>query len=124
MPESKPNTTSDEPLLDSKLPQYLVESVERQSPERLLMVAKWARELAEYKSTQVEEEARRAEIDNEQKVELEERGIDVDPADYEDVPANPCITTKTIKGNGYYYWQWRDGKSIKSEYIAPVNPKS
>lgn len=43
-------------------------------------------------------------------------GVDRD----DDVPAKATLTTKTIKGNDYYYWQWRDGDEIKSEYVGPV----
>ncbi|WP_336339646.1 hypothetical protein [Haloarcula brevis] len=32
------------------------------------------------------------------------------------------LTTKTIDGRDYYYLQWRDGDSIKSQYIGPVDP--
>ena len=35
------------------------------------------------------------------------------------VPTKASITTKTIKGNQYDYWQWRDGDKIKSKYIGP-----
>lgn len=32
------------------------------------------------------------------------------------------ITTKTIDDREYYYLQWRDGQSVKSQYIGPVEP--
>ncbi len=32
------------------------------------------------------------------------------------------LTTKTIDGRGYYYLQWRDGETVTSQYVAPVNP--
>lgn len=41
-----------------------------------------------------------------------------DPPD--DVPANATLTVKEINNNRYYYWQWRDGDSIRSKYKAPV----
>jgi len=37
------------------------------------------------------------------------------------VPAKATITEKEINGNRYYYWQWRDGDSIKSKYKGPVD---
>jgi hypothetical protein len=32
------------------------------------------------------------------------------------------LTTKTIDGRDYYYVQWREGDSVKSQYVAPVSP--
>lgn len=32
------------------------------------------------------------------------------------------LTTKTIDGRDYYYLQWREGDSVKSQYVAPVTP--
>ena len=34
----------------------------------------------------------------------------------ESVPSKASLTMKTINGNDYEYWQWRDGDSIKSKY--------
>jgi hypothetical protein len=34
------------------------------------------------------------------------------------------LTTKTIDGREYYYLQWREGDTVKSQYIAPVSPAS
>jgi hypothetical protein len=39
-----------------------------------------------------------------------------------EVPARVYLNKKTIKGNEYYYFQWRDGDSVRSEYIGPANP--
>lgn len=33
------------------------------------------------------------------------------------------LTTKTIDEREYYYLQWRDGDSVNSQYVAPVNPE-
>ena len=32
------------------------------------------------------------------------------------------LTTKTIDDREYYYLQWREGDSVKSQYVAPVSP--
>lgn len=40
-----------------------------------------------------------------------------------DAPVRATLTTKTIKGNEYYYWQWSEDGTTRSEYIAPKNPK-
>jgi len=115
------------------LPKYLREPLKKQSPERLDTVASYATELAEWKRRQRQQEVehRRTEdeVDDEELEELEDRGISIDPADYEDVPASGAyITIKTTKQSSdksyrYYYFQWREGDSWKNEYIAPVNPR-
>lgn len=116
-----------------KLPKYLSEPLENQSPERLEVVATYAADLAEWKRQQRQKEFKRRrageEIDEGELKELEERNISADPEDYEDVPTSGAyITVKTTKETGeksyrYYYWQWREGDSWKNEYIAPVNPR-
>jgi len=116
-----------------ELPKYLREPLEKQSPERLEVVASHAADLAEWKRQQQQEELERRraeeEVDEEELEELEEREISTDPEDYEDVPTSGAyITVKTTKETGeksyrYYYWQWREGDSWKNEYIAPVNPR-
>ena len=115
------------------LPKYLREPLEKQSPERLETVASYATELAEWKRRQRQQEVehRRAEdeVDDEELEELEDRGISIDPADYENVPASGAyITIKTTKQTGeksyrYFYFQLREGDTWKNEYIAPVNPR-
>ena len=116
-----------------ELSKYLREPLEKQSPERLEVVASYAADLAEWKHRQREEELERRraedEVDEEELEELDEREISTDPEDYEDVPTNGAyITVKTTKETAdksyrYFYWQWREGDSWKNEYIAPVNPK-
>jgi hypothetical protein len=115
------------------LPKYLLEPLQKQSPEKLEDVAEYASELAAWKrqqrEAQLEERRAEEEIDEEDREELEERDISTDPADYEDVPSSGAyITIKTTKQTAekeyrYYYWQWREGDSWENEYIAPVNPK-
>jgi len=112
-----------------ELPKYLREPLEKQSPERLEVVASYAADLAEWKRQQQQEELERRraeeEVDEEELEELEEREISTEPEDYEDVPTSGAyITVKETKpGYHYYYFQWRDGDSWKNEYIAPVNPR-
>lgn len=45
-----------------------------------------------------------------------------DPPD--GVPANATLTVKQINNNRYYYWQWRDGDSIRSKYKGPVQDRA
>lgn len=45
-----------------------------------------------------------------------------DASEYEGVPENATVTVKeTCPGQKYYYWQWRDGDRVRSEYIEPVS---
>ncbi|MBX0298299.1 hypothetical protein [Haloarcula nitratireducens] len=32
------------------------------------------------------------------------------------------LTTKTIDDRDYYYLQWRDGETVRSQYVGPVDP--
>lgn len=115
------------------LPNYLLDPLQKQSPDKLDIVAEYASELAVWKRHQREAELKERrgaeEIGEEDREELEDRDISTDPDDYEDVPASGAyITIKTTKQTAekkyrYYYWQWREGDSWQNEYIAPVNPE-
>lgn len=37
-------------------------------------------------------------------------------------PTKGSLTTKTINGRDYYYLQWRDGDTVTSQYVGPVEP--
>lgn len=39
----------------------------------------------------------------------------------EGVPSKASVTIKEINDNRYYYWQWREGDTIKSKYKGPVD---
>jgi hypothetical protein len=116
------------------LPKYLREPLEKQSPERLEEVVKYAQRLANWKRQQHQDEIERRraeeEVDEDELEELKEREISTDPGDYDDVPTSGAyITIKTTKQTEkknyrYYYWQWREGDSWKNEYIAPVESGS
>ncbi|MDG5761883.1 hypothetical protein QA600_21410 [Natronococcus sp. A-GB1] len=93
-------------------PKYILEGLEKQSPETLREIAQIATEMADEKERQLE-------------TGLEEQEVDDQPEnlDRDDAPTSATLTTKEISGNQYYYWQWREGEKIKSEYIRPVDPK-
>jgi hypothetical protein len=115
------------------LPKYILEPLEKQSPERLETLATYANRLAEWKrqgQAREFEERREAEAVDEDELEaLEARGFSTNPAEYAEVPSSGAyITVKTTKETSeksyrYYYWQWREGESWKNEYIAPVTPR-
>jgi hypothetical protein len=123
-------TESTERPTAPELPQYILDPLDRQSPERLEAIAAYAEGLADWKRSQREEDvtATRAaeEVDEEAIEDLEERGFETDPESYEDVPPKAYITIKETKPgyHYYYYWQWREGDSWANEYIGPVASQS
>ena len=36
-------------------------------------------------------------------------------------PEKGMLTTKTIGERQYYYFQWREGEQVKSQYVAPLS---
>lgn len=104
--------TNEPPTPPAEFPTDIVDTLDDYSPEHLRHIAIYADELADYR----EREARLAEEDGED--EVEERPDDL----HDDVPSKATITIKMINDNRYYYWQWRDGNKIRSQYKGPVNP--
>ncbi|PSP81215.1 hypothetical protein BRC88_02885 [Halobacteriales archaeon QS_4_69_225] len=90
----------------------IVNTLNESTTEQLQEIATHAEALAEHK----EREARLTESADEEPV--EERPDNLP----DDVPAKATITIKEINDNRYYYWQWRDGEKIRSQYEGPVNP--
>ena len=95
------------PTPPANIPTETVNTLSNLSPKQLRDVATYAEALAEYK----EREARLEESADQK--EAEERP--------DDVPSKATITIKEINDNRYYYWQWRDGEKIRSQYKGPVN---
>jgi hypothetical protein len=91
-------------------PKYILEGLEKQSSETLREIAQIADKMADRKERQLEEELRAQGARNWP-----------DDLDRQDAPSGATLTTKNINGNQYYYWQWREGEKIKSEYIRPVD---
>lgn len=102
---------------DSAIPNYLEDGLAKQSPESLRHIADVATALANEKEMEAEVELREQEVD--------EAGLpeEVRENEPDKAPAKASVTTKTIDDNQYYYYQWREGDQIKSEYITPVNPQ-
>ena len=99
------------PTPPAELPTDIVNTLNGYSPEQLQHVASYAEALAEHKARdRLEEKSDENEID--------ERPDDLP----DDVPSKATITIKEINDNRYYYWQWRDGEKIRSEYKGPVSP--
>ncbi|CCQ34984.1 hypothetical protein HLRTI_003102 [Halorhabdus tiamatea SARL4B] len=99
------------PTPPAELPTEIVNTLNGYSPDQLQHVARYSRELAEYK-------AREARLENESNDdEIDERPDDLP----DDVPSKATITIKEINDNRYYYWQWREGDTVTSKYKGPVN---
>ena len=112
----------DLPRPPETVPQYLGDGLQKQSPETLEEIADYATELAMARRRQLE-------------AEIEENEVHVDgvPDEWADddwtkvledteAPAKATLTTKRIDGRDYYYYQWREGDKVRSEYLAPVSP--
>lgn len=99
------------PTPPAELSTEVVATLNECSAEQLQYVAQYAEALAEHK-------ARDTRLEEASEDDAEERPDDLP----DDVPAKATITIKDINDNRYYYWQWRDGDTIKSKYKLPVNP--
>ena len=93
------------------LPTEIVNKLNDSSLEQLRDVAMYAEELADHKDREV-----RLEEDSDEG-EIEERPDDLP----DDVPSKATITIKEISDNHYYYWQWRDGDKVRSQYKGSIN---
>jgi len=100
-----------EPDPSDRIPEYLETGLQSQDPETLREIAGYATTLAESKEARQDEEVEDSE---------EDEGTDEVP-DHEDVPAKASTVIKEINDNRYYYWQWREGDSVKSKYKGPVS---
>lgn len=94
------------------VPQYLIDGLDRQHPEKLQAIASYADSLAAWR---INDEEPEAENESEQSSMVEESKIPPDA-----VPSKATIVTKEINGNRYKYWQWRDGEHVRSKYEGPV----
>ena len=103
---------SDEsPTPPASLPTDLVDTLDKFTSECLRDIATYAEALAEHKER---EDRLEKETDQE---DVEEQPDDLP----DDVPAKATITIKEINDNRYYYWQWREGDKVRSQYKGPVN---
>ncbi|UPV76619.1 hypothetical protein M0R89_18985 (plasmid) [Halorussus limi] len=93
------------------LPEDLEELLESLTPEELDDVERAVARLAEEKRRQQRIEEKEAE---QERIEAENET----PAG---VPPKANRVVKTINENDDYYWQWREGDSVKSEYDKPVS---
>lgn len=99
----------DSPTPPANLSPELVSVLQDASVSELESVAPYAEALAAHKATldATESTARSTDAD--------------DPDRPDDIPTKATTTIKEINNNSYYYWQWREGDSVKSAYKGPVD---
>lgn len=93
------------------LSEDLEELLESLTPEELDDVERAAARLAE-------EKRRQQRIDEQESAQEQIEAENETPSG---VPPKANRVVKTINENDYYYWQWREGDSIKSKYDKPVS---
>ncbi|MFC7076084.1 hypothetical protein [Haloarcula halophila] len=108
--KTRASDASHPPTPPATIPTELVSTLNELPPDRLRDVAAYAEEVADHK----EREANRVDAD-------QEKGADRPDDLPDDVPSKPTIIIKEINNNRYYYWQWREGDKIRSQYKSPVN---
>ena len=124
----------DPPTPPEAIPEGVAERLTGEDPETLRAVAGFAEALATHEGTVAEggsgaNEGPGAEgHPGDQGAEDDEPPEDWDEDDWAaavedvDAPARATLTVKTINDNDYYYYQWREGDEVLSEYVAPVSP--
>ena len=106
--------------------QALREILDGCSPEELERVASYVEDLATYREGDWQtSEADVGEVSAGSATEQPETSVERTAPDDDDVPGDvPAKATRTVKminDNRYYYWQWRDGDAIKSQYTGPAD---
>ncbi len=115
--------TSPEP--PAELSADVVDAIEGCSSAELEALAQYAEALAAYRATSQPGEPDRESTDDDVDDETDSDRTAVDTSDRpERVPAKASTTIKEINGNRYYYWQWRDGDQVRSQYKGPVESDS
>ncbi|XGI84729.1 hypothetical protein ACEU6E_10455 (plasmid) [Halorutilales archaeon Cl-col2-1] len=112
---------TERPPAPSNVPKYVRKGVNSQDANTLRDLSKWAEELAEWKENRElsEDEIAGDVVEQDVPDDWDEDEWE-DLVDDLDAPAKATLTVKTIEGSDYYYYQWREGEKIKSEYVAPV----
>lgn len=122
MVNAQMSDSESEPTPPESAPKYLREGLPKQDPETLRAIAEFAEAYADYREQELEDELEEESVGDQippkgwSEQQWEETVADVD------APEKATLTVKTINDNDYFYYQWRDGDSVKSEYVAPVDP--
>jgi hypothetical protein len=98
--------------------QYILDGLDRQSPEELRTIAEYAQRLAAWEANQQTVEQEQADIDDQDDVVAEREAVDDERPD--GVPGKASVVVKEIDGNRYEYWQWWEDGGTKSQYKGPA----
>ncbi|WP_372480838.1 hypothetical protein ACAH01_16440 (plasmid) [Halomicrobium sp. HM KBTZ05] len=112
--------SDDPPTPPTDLPDDLGDGLEQCSPTRLRQIAEYAEALAAFRERNDRlDGADDGDGEHADRAHKREDGPENPP---DGVPSKATITVKEINDNRYYYWQWRDGEQIRSQYEGPVDP--
>ena len=108
---------SDAPETPDSIPATVADAIDRQDVETLQDIAAYADALAEYRATVKDDLIDAVEDDA---ASLDEQDDEIP----DDVPSKATLVQKEINENRYWYYQWREDDSVKSQYKGPVDPDS
>lgn len=107
-----------EPTPADSIPESIANQLDDLDEGTLRAIEDYTSKLADYRGQQDDEDA---DEDGEKEFERPDDVPDDLDLSRDDAPASATLTTKTIKDHDYYYWQWREGGTVRSEYIGPVS---
>lgn len=122
MVNAQMSDSESEPTPPESAPKYLREGLPKQDPDTLRAIAEFAEAHAEFQEQQMEEQLEEESVDDQFPPEGWDEAEWEATMDEVEAPEKATLTVKTINENDYFYFQWRDGDSVKSEYVAPVDP--
>lgn len=102
-----------EPEPPAEIPDGVVTRLQDLDADTLCTIASYVEALADART----EPDDREEADEGEPV-LDDQGDELP----EGVPSKASLVKKEINDNRYWYYQWRDGDTVTSEYKGPVNP--
>lgn len=129
--------SDDSPTPSTALPPEIRDILKGATLDQLRDIAEYANALAEYEEEQTGIEGNQIDDDQDDSdAAAEKHAEDRPPKDHpledrssegrpsedrpDGVPSKASTTVKEINSNRYYYWQWRDGDQIRSQYKGPV----
>jgi len=98
--------------------QYILDGLNRQSPEDLRTIAEHAKQLAAWEANQQAVEQEQADTDDQDDVVAEREAVGDDRPS--GVPGKASVVVKEIDRNRYEYWQWWEDGGTKSQYKSPA----
>jgi len=106
----------DAPEAPAEIPDDFAARLQGFDAETLFSIACYAEALGESKS---QDDDPSDESDASEPV-LDEQGDELP----DDIPSKASLVQKEINDNRYWYYQWREGDTVTSEYKGPAEPDS